>query len=290
MVKAIKNAWTLAVNLGWVAVLGVFVVPRFLDHNTTPLRASTPATVVRDAAPPVALEVKAPEVKQLKPQAPPEQLRHEPEAVVQEQPVQKLDNRPVLRLMTDAEVQEELLKRKSKEDQEWERERQRLRLDRQDWIKPPEDLPPTFAGSPAVICEGGTCRLDPRYKYDATEPRLGPEPVIYFPQPPLPKGLPPGETPRSARAREKNKELRFQLNQFKGRLKWTPKVRMYLDLTEMGPCPWNTEKVFDQNWELKWRLRQIGLLAQGYETEGNKIPKRPDGKEGYVGILPQTLQ
>ena len=140
-----------------------------------------------------------------------------------------------------------------------------------------------------MICEGGMCRIDPRYKYDATEPRIGPEPVIYFPQPPLPSGIAPGETPRSSRAREKNREMRFQLNQFKGRLKWTPKVLHYLDLSEMGPCPWNTERVFDQNWELKWRLRQLGLLSQGYETEGDKPPERPAGREGYVGILPQTL-
>lgn len=263
-----KNAWTVAVNLGWLVVLGLVTAP-YLKSTTPSLKAAPIIEVAAEVQPSRVIEI-APRPK--------EPVWKEP-APVPEPVVQKsIKKRPVPRVAERPELAPELV------------DEQGDPRNIQPVARMPEDFLPEKGGTPAVICEGGMCRIDPRYKYNATEDmREGPEPQIYFPQPPYPNGIPPGETPRSAKARNANAEMRFALNQFKGRLKWTPKVFQYLDLSEMGACPWELEKVFDQNWELKWRLRQIGLLTQGYDTEGLEAPKRPRGKAGLVGVYPSTL-
>jgi hypothetical protein len=283
MLKSLKNAWTLTVNLGWVVVLGVFAAPHFLNQNSPFLEAPPIEVTTELPQPPPAMEI-APKPEPVK------VLEPEPSKAPEVVASKSVGRRPI-QMMTPAELREDR-ERKVRQDRQQEQERRgahRAPGWPQQFVRAPQDILPEKGGIPAVICEGGMCRIDPRYKNDATEPRIGPEPVIYFPQPPFPSGIPPGETPRSSRAREKNRELKFQLNQFKGRLKWTPKVWHYLDLSEMGPCPWELERVFDQNWGLKWRLRQLGLLTQGYDAEGLVPPKRPRGTAGYVGILPQTL-
>lgn len=263
-----KNAWTLTVNLGWLVVLGLVAAP-YLKNTTPSLKASPTIEVAAEAQTSRVIEVSPP---------PKEPVWKQPAMVPEPVVLKAVPKGPVPRVVERpepaAEPADELV----------------VPRNIQAVAQMPEDFPPEKGGTPAVICEGGMCRIDPRYKYDAIEDmRVGPEPQIYFPQPPFPNGIPPGETPRSAKARYANAEMRFALNQFKGRLKWTPKVFQYLDLSEMGPCPWELEKVFDQNWELKWRIRQIGLLTQGYDTEGLEAPKRPRGKAGLVGVYPSTL-
>jgi hypothetical protein len=261
-VRFIRNAWTVAVNLGWLVALGLVAAP-YLKDTTPSLKAAPTSEMTAEAQPARVIE--------LPPQ--PNKPALVPESVVQnsvmEKPIRRVTERPE---PADEAVDEQGVPRNI-----------------QPVARMPEDVLPAIGGTPAVICEGGMCRIDPRYKYDVSEPRVGPEPVIYFPQPPFPNGIPPGETPRSAKARYANAEMRFALNQFKGRLKWTPKVFQFLDLSEMGACPWELEKVFDQNWELRWRIRQIGLLTQGYDTEGLEAPERPRGKAGLVGVYPSTL-
>lgn len=231
MLKAIKKAWTLTVNVGWIVVLGGAAW-----HFQAPATTNV-AEKLATAVPAIS------------------------------QPQDLIVQKPIKTLTLWRAVKEE----------------------HPQLANTPQDVLPERGGTPAVICEGGMCRIDPRYKFDPSEPRVGPEPVIYFPQPEFPKGIPPGETPRSSKAKASNDEMRFQLNQFKARLKWTPKVALYLDLSNMGACPWELERIFDQNWELKWRIRQLSLLTQGYATEGMKVPNRPRGKEGYIGVYPSTI-
>jgi hypothetical protein len=256
------------VNLGWLVVLGLVAAP-YLQTPTTHLKAAPTVELAAEAQPVRTIEAA---------RRPNEEQPKEP-GTVTKPVVQKTVTKESIQQVAEqsepaAEPADELV----------------VPRNINAVARMPEDFLPEKGGTPAVICEGGMCRIDPRYKYDATEDvRFGPEPVIYFPQPPLPNGIPPGETPRSAKARYANAEMRFALNQFKGRLKWTPKVFQYLSLSEMGPCPWELEKVFDQNWDLKWRLRQIGLLTQGYDTEGLEAPKRPRGKAGRIGVMVSTL-
>ncbi len=265
-----KNAWTLIVNLGWLVVLSVVAAP-YLQTTTPRVKAASTVEVAAEAQPLGAIE-SAPGQN--------ESERKQPATFPEPVVLKAVTKKPVLRVAERPKrapnpVDEQVVPRDNRP---------------QKVARMPEDFLPEKGGTPAAICEGGMCRIDPRYKHDATEDvRVGPEPVIYFPQPPFPNGIPPGETPRSAKARHANAEMRFALNQFKGRLKWTPKVFQYLDLSEMGPCPWGLDKVLDQNWELKWRIRQIGLLTQGYDTEGLEAPKRPSGKAGLVGVYPSTL-
>jgi hypothetical protein len=267
-VRFFKNVWTLTVNMGWLVVLG-FVAASYVQSRTPRVKGESTVEVAAETQPLRAIEASP---------RPNESERNQPATVPKPVVEKAATKKPVLRVVERPDPADEPV------------DDQGIPGNVQTVARMPEDFPPEKGGTPAVICEGGMCRIDPRYKYDATEDvRVGPEPVIYFPQPPLPKGIPSGETPRSAKARYANAEMRFALNQFKGRLKWTPKVFQYLDLSEMGPCPWELDNVFDQNWDLKWRLRQIGLLTQGYDTEGLGAPKRPRGKAGLVGVYPSTL-
>jgi hypothetical protein len=267
-VRFYNNVWTLTVNLGWLVALGVIAAP-YLQTTTPRVKAASTVELAAETQSARAIEA-APR--------PNESERKQPATVPEPVLLKAVPKKPVLRVAERPEPAAKPVDELG------------VPGNVQAVARMPEDFLPEKGGSPAVICEGGMCRIDPRYKYDAMEDvRVGPEPVIYFPQPPYPNGIPPGETPRSAKARYANSEMRFALNQFKGRLKWTPKVFQYLDLSEMGACPWDLEKVFDQNWELKWRLRQIGLLTQGYDTEGLEAPRRPRGKAGLVGVYPSTL-
>ena len=248
MLKAVKNTWTVLVNLGWLAVLGVYVAPQVIDRMQAPAVQASP--VHREVKPPVATAVEpaapVPAVQPVAWQAP--AAAEEPPPAVAPPRVQKTDAPARLNPQPDPEPEPEPTGPA--------------------YVSPPRDFPPSFAGQPATLCEGGTCRIDSRYKYVASEPRTGPEPRIYFPQPPLPPGIPPGETYESSRARYDNDEQRWNLNELKARLRWTPRIYKLLDLSQMGACPWDTRRVLQQNAELHWRVRQLTLIIQGYEPEG----------------------
>jgi hypothetical protein len=281
MLKTLKNAWTLVVNLGWLVAIGSIAVPHF--QTATP----PPIPIVATAEPQSVKEVavqKSKELPQPIKEVAVEKIREIPQPV-KEVAVEKPD--PVQNFNRLLVVDRPELK--PKPDPEGPVDEQGVPTVWPQNGRIPEDYLPLKGGTPAYLCEGGMCQIDPRYKYDVSEPRVGPEPQIYFPQPPFPNGIPPGETSFSAKARYANAEMRFTLNQFKGRLKWTHKVFQYLDLSKIGGVPWDVEKVFDQNWELKWRIRQIGLLTQGFDTEGFEVPKRPRGKAGLIGVYPSTL-
>jgi hypothetical protein len=278
MFKAIKNTWTLAVNLGWIVVLGVVALPYIYNTAPPPKASSTTVETPKDVEPARPLPIAET----------PTPIIRKPVVTTKAKLVLVVPARPKLgKANKSVDPPLEPREEPKPDPNPAATAEEALALARAQLLASvPQDFPPTFGGRPTVICEGGFCRIDPRYKYTTDEQRMGPEPIIDFPDMPLPDVPLRPETARFSKARYSNKEMRSSLNQFKAKLKWTPKVMLYLDLSDMGACPWDEEKIFDQNWEIKWRLRQLGLMTQGYETEGEEVPERPRGKAGYIGVYP----
>jgi hypothetical protein len=246
MLRLIKNVWTLIVNLGWIIVVGCFawcsVAPVTSEPTTNHVIAETPQPVV-SAVPQPDPAKPPPTMQVVQRSAKHDRLLRAPEpkpAITEQEPAKQELPTPIQIALA------------------------------------PEDVPSLYGKAPNVnnACQGGSCQVDPRLKYSG-EPRAGNEPQIYFPKPERPPGY---RSPELSKAMYANDENRWLLNEWKAKLKWTPKIFKLLDLSEMGPCPYNLEVVYDQNYELTWRIRQVRLIAQGYEAEGDEPPRRPFGE------------
>jgi len=247
MLRLIENAWTLVVNLGWVIVLGVVGLPYVLSEQPTkPLKAAAP--VIKQVA-------------REQPPKPAAQLAEVPK------PVQKADiPRDRLFRIPDPEPVKEPVPAD-------------LGVAVRDGDgQPEEEVARGEEPKPVQVCVNGvygngSCIM-PSLRYDGP-PRDDPAP-----DPDNNHQMP--ETPVFSAARATNAELRHDLWELGCQMVWNKETSRYLDTKKMGPRPFDLERIFDQNWELTWRIAQVKKLRLGQPVE-TKMPPRPPEAGGRIG-------